>query len=106
MNQNVTVTKKNKVCITCHVYHRQFMLTEAVEVEHNHKTIAAIDIIKVPYGSMTSWHAVDYQHAVDSLNVKHELQSKKIKQFSIMQTFPNDVSQFATWKSCFTFCMN
>ena len=53
------------------------MLTEAVEVEHNHKTIAAIDIIKVPYGSMTSWHAVDYQHAVDSLNVKHELQSKK-----------------------------
>ena len=50
------------------------MLTEAVEVEHNHKTIAVIDIIKVPYGSMTSWHAVDYQHAVDSLNVKHELQ--------------------------------
>ena len=82
------------------------MLTEAVEVEHNHKTIAAIDIIKVPYGSMTSWHAVDYQHAVDSLNVKHELQSKKIKQFCIMQTFPNDISQFATWKSCFTFCMN
>ena len=23
-----------------------------------------------------------------------------------MQTFPNDISQFATWKSCFTFCMN
>ena len=67
------------------------MLTEAVEVEHNHKTIAVIDIIKVPYGSMTSWHAVDYQHAVDSLNVKHELQSKKIKQFGIMQTFPNDM---------------
>ena len=38
--------------MTCHVYHRQFILTEAVEVEHNHKTIAAIDIIKVPYGSM------------------------------------------------------
>ena len=26
-------------------------------------------------------------HAVDSLNVKHELRSKKIKQFCIMQTF-------------------
>ena len=45
-------------------------------------------------------------HAVDSLNVKHELLSKKIKQFCIMQTFPNDISRFATRKSCFTFCMN
>ena len=35
-------------------------------------------------------------HAVDSLNVKHELRSKKIKQFCIMQTFPNDISRFAT----------
>ena len=35
-------------------------------------------------------------HAVDSLNVKHELRSKKIKQFCIMQTFPNDISLFAT----------
>ena len=35
-------------------------------------------------------------HAVDSLNVKHESRSKKIKQFCIMQTFPNDVSRFAT----------
>ena len=31
-----------------------------------------------------------------SLNVKHELQSKKLKQFYIMQTFPNDTSWFAT----------
>ena len=23
-----------------------------------------------------------------------------------MQTFPNDISRFATWKSCFTFCVN
>ena len=45
-------------------------------------------------------------HAVDSLNVKHEVRSKKIKQFCIMQTFPNDISRFGTWKSCFTFCMN
>ena len=30
-------------------------------------------------------------HAVDSLNVKHELRSKKMKQFCIMQTFPNDI---------------
>ena len=36
------------------------------------------------------------RHAVDSLNVKHELRSKKIKQFFIMQTFPNDISRFAT----------
>ena len=35
-------------------------------------------------------------HAVDSLNVKHELRSKKIKQFCLMQTFPNDISLFAT----------
>ena len=35
-------------------------------------------------------------HAVDSLNVKHELRSKKIKQFCIMQTFPNDISLFST----------
>ena len=35
-------------------------------------------------------------HAVDSLNVKHELRSKKIKQFCIKQTFPNDISLFAT----------
>ena len=35
-------------------------------------------------------------HAVDSLNVKHELRSKKVKQFCIMQTFPNDISWFAT----------
>ena len=35
-------------------------------------------------------------HAVDILNVKHELRSKKIKQFCIMQTFPNGVSRFAT----------
>ena len=34
-------------------------------------------------------------HAVDSLNVKHELRSKKIKQFCIMQTFSNDISRFA-----------
>ena len=34
--------------------------------------------------------------AVDSLNVKHELRSKKIKQFCIMQTFPNDISRFTT----------
>ena len=44
--------------------------------------------------------------AVDSLNVKHELRSKKIKQFCTMHTFPNDISRFATWKSCFTFCIN
>ena len=30
-------------------------------------------------------------HAVDSLNVEHELRSKKIKQFCIMQTFPNGI---------------
>ena len=35
-------------------------------------------------------------HAIDSLNVKHELRSKKIKQFCIMQTFSNDISRFAT----------
>ena len=35
-------------------------------------------------------------HAVDSLNVKHELRSKKIEQFCIMQTFSNDISRFAT----------
>ena len=35
-------------------------------------------------------------HAVDSLNVKYELRSKKIKQFCIMLTFPNDISRFAT----------
>ena len=35
-------------------------------------------------------------HAVHSLNVKRELKSEKIKQFCIMQTFPNDISQFAT----------
>ena len=35
-------------------------------------------------------------HTVDSLDVKHELQSKKIKQFCIMQTFPNNISRFAT----------
>ena len=35
-------------------------------------------------------------HAVDSLNVKHELRSKKIKQFCIMQTFPNGISWLAT----------
>ena len=35
-------------------------------------------------------------HAVDSLNVKHEVRSKKIKQFCIMQTFPNDISRFGT----------
>ena len=35
-------------------------------------------------------------HAVDSLNVKHELRSKKTKQFCIMQAFPNDISRFAT----------
>ena len=35
-------------------------------------------------------------HAVDSLNVKHELRSKKIKQFCIMQTFPSKMSRFAT----------
>ena len=29
-----------------------------------------------------------------------------MKQFCIMQTFPNDISRFANWKSCFTFCMN
>ena len=34
--------------------------------------------------------------AVDSLNVKHELRSKKIKRFCIMQTFPNDISRFTT----------
>ena len=45
-------------------------------------------------------------HAVDSLNVKHELRSKKKSPFCILQTFPNDISRFATWKSCFTFCMN
>ena len=31
-------------------------------------------------------------HAVDCLNLKLELRSKKIKQFCIMQTFPNDIS--------------
>ena len=35
-------------------------------------------------------------HAVDSLNVKNELQSEKIKKFCIMQTFPNDISRFVT----------
>ena len=35
-------------------------------------------------------------HVVDSLNVKHELRLKKKKQVSIMQTFPNDISRFAT----------
>ena len=34
-------------------------------------------------------------HAVDSLNVQHELPSNKIKQYCIMQTFPNDISRFA-----------
>ena len=32
-------------------------------------------------------------HAVDSLNVKHELRSKKIKQLCTMQTFPNDCTE-------------
>ena len=45
-------------------------------------------------------------HAVDSLNVKDELQLKKVKPFCIMQTFSKDISWFATWKSCSTFCMN
>ena len=31
-------------------------------------------------------------HAVDSLNVTHELRSKKVKPFCIMQTLPNDIS--------------
>ena len=35
-------------------------------------------------------------HAVDSLNVKHELRLKKVRTFYIMQTFPNDISWFAT----------
>ena len=34
--------------------------------------------------------------AVDSLKVKDELHLKKIKQNCIMQTFPNDISRFAT----------
>ena len=33
--------------------------------------------------------------AVDSLNVKHELRSKQVRPFCIMQTFPNDISWFA-----------
>ena len=45
-------------------------------------------------------------HAVDSLNVKHELRSKNVKSFCILQTFPNDISLFATWKSCLSFCLN
>ena len=36
--------------------------------------------------------------------LKHQLRSKKIKQFCIMQTLQNDISRFGTWKSCFTFC--
>ena len=36
-------------------------------------------------------------YAVDSWNIKHELRSKKIKQFCIMQTFPNDISRFAVF---------
>ena len=35
-------------------------------------------------------------HAVDSLNVKHELGLKKIKQLYIVETFANDISRFAT----------
>ena len=45
-------------------------------------------------------------HAVNSLNVKHDLRSKKIKLFCIMQTFPDDISWFATWRLCLTVCMN
>ena len=40
------------------------------------------------------------------MQVKHELQSKRVKQFCTMQTFPDDIFLFASWKSCFTFCMN
>ena len=53
-----------------------------------------------------NYHRFRVLHAVDSLNVKHELRWKKIKPFCIMQTFRNDISWFATWKSCLTFCMN
>ena len=42
-------------------------------------------------------------HAVDSLNVKHELRSKKIKQFCIMQTFPNGISRLCDLKTVFYF---
>ena len=41
---------------------------------------------------------------VRTLNMNYD--RKKLKQFCVMQTFPNDISRFATWKSCFTFCMN
>ena len=42
-------------------------------------------------------------HAVDSLNVKYELQFKKIKQFCIMQTFPNDIFLVCHLKIMFYF---
>ena len=44
------------------------------------------------------------QLIVWTLNMNYD--RKKIKQFCVMQTFPNDISRFVTWKSCFTFCMN
>ena len=57
------------------------------------------------YRIQYNWFRVEL-HAVDSLNVKHELLSKKIKQFCIMQTFPNDICRFATLKSCFRGCLH
>ena len=42
-------------------------------------------------------------HAVDDLNVKHELRLKKVKPFCIMQTIPNDISWLATSKIVFNF---
>ena len=41
-----------------------------------------------------NYHRFRVLQAVDSLKVKHEWRSKKVKQFCIKQTFPNDISCF------------
>ena len=48
---------------------------------------------KFDYRIQYDWFRV-LLHAVDSLNFKLELRSKKIKQFCIMQTFPRSRSSF------------
>ena len=58
--------------------------------------ISLFDCDRVELWNYNRFRAV--LHAVDSLNVKHELRSKKVKQylFCVMQIFQSDISRFAT----------
>ena len=60
-----------------------------------HKGATSLFLIKANH-SVCLLHCVIATEFDYSLNIKHELRSKKIKQFCVIQTFPNNISWFAT----------